>query len=82
MRIHFSKQNCLILNKIQYLLKMFHIIQNITGILLISHSMITNQFVIQYSTISIQVVYLLIYSFIHFFFFAGILDFNLISEHF
>lgn len=58
---------------------MFHIIQNITGILLISE-MMSKQFAIQYSTISIQVVNLFIYSFIHLF--AGILDFNLISEHY
>lgn len=79
MRIIFSEQNCLMLNQIQYILKMFHIIQNITSILFISHNMMSNHFVIQYSTILIEVVYSFLYSFI--FLFAGILDFSLISEH-
>lgn len=56
MRLHFSEQNCLMVNQIQYLFTMFHMIQNITGITEY-HSMISLQCVIQYSTISIQIVY-------------------------
>lgn len=42
MRLHFSEQNCLMVNQIQYLFTMFHMIQNITGITEY-HSMISSK---------------------------------------